>query len=233
MSWRDFWNQDTPIYVSERHKVLHYARVAADITRLIPSPDAVVLDYGCGEALSADRVAARCARLNLCDAAPLVRERLLTRFAGEPRIAVLSPEEAESLPEGSLDMIVANSVIQYLGLDELRALLSLARTKLQPGGSLILADVIPPDVSPVTDAAALLSFAWKGGFLGASIVGLARTAVSEYRRLRDELGLAQYDEDEMIELLQDAGFSAERLPHNIGHNQARMTFRARPNSPLP
>jgi SAM-dependent methyltransferase len=228
MSWRDFWNQDTPIYVSERHKVLHYARVAADIMRLIPSPDAVVLDYGCGEALSADRVAARCARLNLCDAAPLVRERLLARFAGEPRIAVLSPEEAESLPEGSLDMIVANSVIQYLGLDELRALLSLARTKLQPGGSLILADVIPPDVSPVTDAAALLSFAWKGGFLGASVVGLARTAVSEYRRLRDELGLAQYEEDEMIEILEDAGFLAERLPHNIGHNQARMAFRARP-----
>jgi SAM-dependent methyltransferase len=228
MSWRDFWNQDTPIYVSERHKVLHYARVAADITRLIPSPDAVVLDYGCGEALSADRVAARCARLNLCDAAPLVRERLQTRFAGEPRIAVLSPEGAESLPDGSLDMVVANSVIQYLGLDELRALLALARTKLQPDGSLILADVIPPDVSPVTDAAALLSFAWKGGFLGASVVGLARTAVSEYRRLRDELGLAQYDQDEMIEILQDAGFSAERLPHNIGHNQARMAFRARP-----
>ena len=24
MNWRDYWNQDTPIYVSERHKVLHY-----------------------------------------------------------------------------------------------------------------------------------------------------------------------------------------------------------------
>ena len=57
MSWRDFWNQDTPIYVSERHKVLHYWRIANDIGRLVPSPDAWVLDYGCGEALSANRVA--------------------------------------------------------------------------------------------------------------------------------------------------------------------------------
>ena len=73
MNWRDYWNQDTPIYVSERHKLLHYALLAKDIAGLIPSPDATVLDYGCGEALSADKVAARCAHLTLCDAAPLVR----------------------------------------------------------------------------------------------------------------------------------------------------------------
>ena len=80
----------------------------------------------------------------------------------------------------------------------------------------------------MTDASALLSFAWKGGFLGAAVTGLARTAVSEYRKLREELGLAQYDEAEMTEILGEAGFSAERLAQNIGHNQARMTFRARP-----
>ena len=228
MTWRDFWNQDTPIYVSERHKVLHYARIARDIAGLIPSADALILDYGCGEALSADRVAARCRTLYLCDAAPLVRERLRARFGDEPRIAVLSPEDAEELSEGSLDVVVANSLIQYLGLDELRVFLALARVKLKPDGSLFLADVIPSDVSPVTDASALLSFAWRGGFLGAAVAGLARTALSEYRRLRDELGLSQYDEPEMIEILAEAGFSGERLPQNIGHNQARMTFRARP-----
>ena len=228
MDWRDFWNQDTPIYVSERHKVLHYARIARDIGALTPSPGALVLDYGCGEALSAGRVAAKCETLYLCDAAPTVRERLRARFADEPRIAVLSPEDVESLPESSLDLIVANSVIQYLSLDELRAFLALARMKLKHDGSLVVADVIPPAASRVTDAGALLSFAWKGGFLGAAVAGLARTALSEDRRLRDELGLSQYDEPEMIEILGDAGFSAERLPNNLGHNQARMTFRARP-----
>jgi hypothetical protein len=56
------------------------------------------------------------------------------------------------------------------------------------------------------------------------LIGLARTAVSDYRKLRDELGLAQYSEAEMLELLRDCGFAAERRPQNIGHNQARMTF---------
>ena len=31
MSWRDFWNGEHAIYVSERHKTLHYRRIALDI----------------------------------------------------------------------------------------------------------------------------------------------------------------------------------------------------------
>jgi SAM-dependent methyltransferase len=228
MDWRDFWNSDTPIYVSARHKDLHYRLIARDIIGLIASADAHVLDYGCGEALSADRVAARCARLYLCDAAATVRARLAERFRDTHNIQVLAPEGVEQLPDRQLDLIVVNSVVQYLSLDELRGLLAKARAKLKTDGQLVIADVIPADLSPAADAAALLSFAGRGGFLGAAVVGLARTALSDYRKLRNEVGLAQYDEPEMLEILADSGFSAERRPHNLGHNQARMTFVARP-----
>ena len=226
MNWRDYWNRDTPIYVGERHKVLHYRLVASDIAALSPSPEAHVLDHGCGEALSAERVAARCGRLYLCDAAPLVRERLGARFGGNPKIEVLAPEEIGRLPDGSLDLVVANSLLQYLSRDELRGLLRLWRAKLKADGRLVLADVIPPTLSPVADARALLGFAWKGGFATRAVLGLARTALSDYRKLRRELGLSTYAEREMIEFLRTEGFSAERLCKNIGHNQARMTFAA-------
>jgi len=228
MNWRDYWNQDTPIYTSERHKLLHYRLVANDIIGLIPSQDAVVLDYGCGEALFADRVAAKCARLYLSDAAPLVRDRLRERFGGNKCIAVLAPDDVANLDDASLDLIVVNSLVQYLSLDELRGLLKLSRMKLGSSGQLVLADVIPPDVSPVTDARALLSFAWQGGFLRSALLGLARTAFSEYRRIREEIGLSQYGEEEMIDILDDSGFSTQRAPRNLGHNLARMTFMARP-----
>jgi SAM-dependent methyltransferase len=224
MNWRDYWNQDTPIYSGERHKLMHYKLVANDIIGLIPSRDAAVLDYGCGEALFADQVAGRCAKLYLSDAAPLVRERLQARFGANERIAILAPDEMTRLADGSLDLIVVNSLLQYLSLDELRSLLRLWRSKLRGGGRLVIADVIPPDVSPVTDAKALLSFAWQGGFLASAVLGLARTAFSEYRKIREEIGLAQYREDEMVDILQDAGFRAERAARNFGHNQARMTF---------
>jgi len=228
MNWRDYWNQDTPIYTSERHKLLHYRLLANDIIGLIPSPEAVVLDYGCGEALFADRIAAECSRLYLGDAAPLVRERLNERFKDNERITVLSTDDVTDIADASLDLIVVNSLVQYLSLDDFRALLKLAHDKLKSDGRLVLGDIIPPDISPVTDAMALLSFAWQGGFLRSAVTGLARTAFSEYRRIREEVGLAQYSAEEIVELLEDAGFRPERAERNLGHNQARMTFVGRP-----
>nr|WP_112662654.1 class I SAM-dependent methyltransferase [Microvirga flavescens] len=228
MNWRDYWNQDTPIYVNERHKLLHYRQVANDIADLIISPRSNVLDYGCGEALFADRVATHTARLYLCDGAPLVRERLSERFNGESRIQVLSPEDMNALPDNSLDLIVVNSLLQYLPLEDLRRLLKTWHAKLKSDGRLVLADVIPPGLSPLTDAKALLIFAGQGGFLAAALTGLVRTAFSDYRKIREEIGLSTYSEAEIADLLRDAGFNTERQPRNLGHNQARMTFVGRP-----
>jgi ubiquinone/menaquinone biosynthesis C-methylase UbiE len=228
MSWRDFWNADTPIYVNQRHKTLHYGLIARDIAALVPGPDAVVLDHGSGEALSADRVAAACAKLYLCDGAPLVRERLERRFRREPKIQVIAPEELSEVADSSLDLVVANSLVQYLSVEEFSGLLGLWRAKLKPQGRLVIADVIPHETNPLDDARALLGFAWRGGFLRAALLGLARTALSDYRKLRAELGLAQYGDVEMVELLRDRGFAAERRAENVGHNPKRMTFLAHP-----
>src|SRR5919199_4823365 len=131
-SWREFWNGAHRIYVSGRHKDVHYARIAADIRRLVPQAGAVVLDHGCGEALHAERVAEVCGRLLLCDAAPSVRETLRARYGGRADIHVLSPEDAAALPDRSVDLVVANSLVQYLSADQLRAPLGLWRRLLQP-----------------------------------------------------------------------------------------------------
>ncbi len=226
MSWRDYWNADSPIYVSDRHKTLHYALIARDVAALVPGPGATVLDHGCGEALSAGRVAAACGRLYLCDGAPLVRDRLSRRFADEPTIVVLAPEEVDGLPDGSVDLVVVNSLLQYLSFEELDALLGLWRLKLSARGTLVLADVLPPDLSPLDDVRALLAFAWQGGFLRAALAGLVRTAFSDYRKLRTELGLTHHSEAEMLDALRARGFAAERRP-NLGHNPKRMAFAAR------
>lgn len=227
MSWRDFWNSEHAIYVSPRHKMLHYRQVAADLIRHLPSSDAIVLDHGCGEALSADRVAAACGKLYLCEAAPSVREKLSANFGHIRNVAIVSPEELEALPDASLDLVVANSLIQYLSREELSGLLALWRQKLKPGGKLVLADVIPPDVSPLTDASQLLAFAWRGGFLIAALAGLVRTAFSDYRKLRAEYGLTTYSEPAITLLIREAGFEAIERQPNFGHNPHRMTFAAR------
>jgi hypothetical protein len=52
--------------------------------------------------------------------------------------------------------------------------------------------------------------------------------VSPYRKLRSQLGIAQYTEAQFMQKLTAAGYSAERLTRNLEHNPARMSFRAKP-----
>src|SRR3954469_11925999 len=228
ISWREFWGSAHSIYVSERHKDVHYRDVAEQLAAFVPHPDARVLDYGSGEAIHADLVAAVAREVSLCDSAARVRASIAARFADNPKIKVIAPEDVERLPDASLDLVFANSLVQYLTAAELDRMLALWRRLLAPNGVLIVADVIPPQVGALSDGIALLRYAAAHGFLGAALVGLAHTALSRYRRLRSELGIARYGEAEFLAKLRAGGFSAERLAKNVEHNPARMTFRAAP-----
>ncbi|HWP24934.1 MAG TPA: methyltransferase domain-containing protein [Xanthobacteraceae bacterium] len=224
--WIAFWDSPHSIYVNARHRDAHYLRIAEDITRYVPA-DGYVLDYGCGEALHADMPAAIAHRLILCEAAPRVRSNLAERFAGNPKILVIGPEQVAELEDRSLDLIVMHSVAQYLTQEEFSDLLMLFRGLLKPDGLLVVGDIIPPPVSALTDALQLLRFARKEGFFFAALLGLLRTMFSRYWRLRSRFGLARYSRDEMLRKLTRAGFWVTTAERNIGHNQARVTYLGR------
>jgi SAM-dependent methyltransferase len=228
--WVSFWDQPHSIYVNERHFDVHYRDIAEATVRLAPKPAARILDYGCGEATHADRVAAAAGRLLLCESSANVRTKLGERFKDDPKVTVLDPEAVARLPDADLDFILVNSLVQYLSSSELDRLLALWRRLLAPGGRLVVGDVIPPGVGAVDDVLALLRYAARKRFLVAALGGLVRTVLSPYGKLRRQLGIASYDELEFLERLRKAGFSAERLPFNIEHHPKRMTFLARPHS---
>ena len=227
MTWRDFFDRDHALYVSERHKLLHADLVAKGVATHIPNAQAQVLDYGCGEALGAPYLAERCAKLFLFDTAPSVRAKLIAANVNRSNVAVLDEAAVAAIPDGWLDMIVIVSVLQYVAEAEFSRMLGTFHDKLKDDGRLVLADIIPKDVSPIDDARALLQFGLQGGFLTAATIGLARTALSDYRTLRTQYGLSTYDEADMREILADHDFACERAARNIGHNQKRMTFVAR------
>ena len=225
--WIDYYDSTHTIYVSRLHRELHFQLIAKDIIGYISSPDAVVLDYACGEALSAARVADACGKLILAEPAPGVRGRLIARFAPNTRIRVRSLDELRKMSEKSVDLAVMNSVAQYMTPAELDAALVVIRRLLKPSGRLILGDILRPEVGMPRDVLALLRFAQRHGFLKDALIGLVSTALSDYRQLRDRVGLQRYSETEILAKLASAGFTASRAHFNVGHNPWRMTFVAR------
>jgi ubiquinone/menaquinone biosynthesis C-methylase UbiE len=225
--WIDYYDSTHTIYASKLHRDLHFQLIAKDIVGYIPSPDAVVLDYACGEALSAAAVADACGKLYLAEPAPGVRGRLIARFAPNTKIRVRSLDDIGNQAEKSVDLVVMNSVAQYMTPAELDAAFAVIKRLLKPSGRLILGDILRPEVGMARDVIALLRFAAKHGFLKDALIGLVSTALSDYRQLRTRVGLRRYSEAEMVAKLAAAGLTASRAHFNIGHNPWRMTFVAR------
>lgn len=225
--WIDYYDSTHTIYASRLHRDLHFQIVARDIIGYISSSDAVVLDYACGEALSAAKVADACGKLYLAEPAPGVRGRLIARFAPNTKIRVRSLDDLRKMEEKSIDLAVMNSVAQYMTPAELAQAFAVVKRLLKPGGRLVVGDILRPEVGMIRDVAALLRFALTHGFLKDALVGLVSTALSDYRQLRAKVGLQRYSEAEMVAKLATSGFTASRAHFNIGHNPWRMTFVAR------
>ena len=228
--WIDYYDSTHTIYVSKLHRDVHFRVIADDILTYVPLPDAVVLDYSCGEALSAAQVASACRTLILAEPAPGVRGRLSARFGPNPKLEVRSLDDLAQLADGSVDLAVMISVAQYMTPAELDRTFALMRRVVKPGGTFVLGDILRPDVGAATDVMALLRLAAKNGFLTDALWGLARTALSDYWQLRQSIGLQRYGEAEMLAKLETAGFKATRAKANIGYNPARMTFVATPRA---
>jgi ubiquinone/menaquinone biosynthesis C-methylase UbiE len=226
--WIDYYDSTHTIYASKLHRDLHFQVIARDIIAYIERPDAVVLDYSCGEALAAADVADACGTLILAEPAPGVRGRLIARFAPNMKIRVRTLKDLKKMAASSVDLAVLNSVAQYMSPGQFDEALADIRRLLKPDGRLLLGDILRPSVGMPRDVLALLSFARKYGFLRDAMMGLVSTALSDYRELRRRLGLQRYGEADIIAKLSAAGFSAVRARRNIGHNQWRMTFVAQP-----
>jgi SAM-dependent methyltransferase len=107
-----------------------------------------VLEVGCGSGLLLARLAPDCQTYWATDFAekPLAHARALvedrSRALGHVRTFRCAAHEIANLPEGSFDLVILNSVVQYFPSTEyLEQTLACAAARLAPGGALFIGDV--------------------------------------------------------------------------------------------
>ena len=225
-SWLSYWNMPNKIYVSERHKRVHYDLVFAGVAPHLPNRRGIVLDWGCGDALAADRIAERCNMVFLYDAAESARARLRRYYDDRSRIRILEKSGLDELADGSVDLIIVNSVIQYLSDEQLNDALALFNRLVKSSGAFLLGDVVNPGTGNLRHLTTFLRFAWQYGFFLSAIGGLAQTFISPYRDLQREVGFATFTPEQILVKLAGHGFAAEKLARNIGISKYRSSYLA-------
>ena len=108
--------------------------VGRRVAALCP-PGGRVMDFGCGTGVLFQATLAVAAEVigvdTVLTAATLWRAR-----AGLDRVRLLSPEAAEALPTGCLDLVIAAEVLEHI--DVIEAPLALFARLLKPGGRLLV-----------------------------------------------------------------------------------------------
>lgn len=224
--WLTEWNRAQDAYFGQRHKVAHFEAVTDTLRPFIPA-GGTVLDFGPGDALHIPAVAGACSLVLLCEESDVIRDALIERFGADPAVRVLGPEGLRSVPDGSVDLLVAHSVFQYLAPTEVDAFLEAAGRILSVHGVLLVGDLVGPDHSAARDVWQLVRFAARHRFLTAAVAHLVRLPFTPYTRARRRAGLANYAPADLLVTVARHGLAGQVWPTNLGNNTSRWTLHAR------
>lgn len=195
-----------------------------------------VLDFGCGFGLVTATLAPLVGHVCWWEPSSNMRAAAEQNTAALPNVrfcdlAAFPCRDAPPLlrPEQRFDLILVNSVAQYMPSDELFAWLRHWKEMLAAGGRVVLSDLIAPTHSGVADVADLLRLGVREG----SPLRATRQAiggVTHYWRVRRAVPLTRLTRGDLASHAEMAGLDAEWLPDNLTHFRSRWAavLHARP-----
>ncbi|MGH9267601.1 MAG: class I SAM-dependent methyltransferase [Acidimicrobiales bacterium] len=218
--WRDYWEA---VPADERFPFPQQAgEYVDDLRREIGlDPSASVLDFGCGFGTVAALVAPQVKTLSLWDASPAMRARAADRLRaqGNVRVAELG---TEGTTEGPFDLILVNSVVQYMTDAELGAWIGRWAGLLSPGGRVVVSDLIRPGTGLTADLADMLRLSARHRARVAA-AGRALRELRSYSQVRRAHPLLAVDPADLCRRAEAVGLGADILPENLTHLRSRAT----------
>jgi cyclopropane fatty-acyl-phospholipid synthase-like methyltransferase len=235
MSWTTYFDalqDDSPLYAVQSALYVESLAAAARLHH-----HQRVLDFGCGFGFAAALVAPRVREVALWDASPHMLAMAARHTAALPNVRLcdlsgLPAVETGATDRHAFDLVLVNSVVQYMTRDELSDWLLRWREMLAPGGRVLLSDLIAPDHGGLSDAIDLLRLgARHGSPLRATrdaLGGLAR-----YWRTSRAVPLTRISREDLSRRAAAAGLDTTPLPRNLTHFRRRWAaaLTARPLRP--
>lgn len=216
--WRPYWDRLEERAIFPVEAADYVARVAATVG--IPA-FARVLDFGCGFGHVAALLAPGVREVAVWDASASMRRAARRRLAHLANVRILTgPEPAPRAAR--FDLVLVNSVVQYMTPDEFHAWLDAAPARLVPDGRIVLSDLLTGDVNPVRELAELLWLCARGGVL-LRILREGFLELRHYTRARRARPLSQVDLDDLRQRAARRGLRMDVLPRNLAYRSARTS----------
>jgi SAM-dependent methyltransferase len=145
----DPWNYRTSAYEQEKYA----ATVAA-----LPEPRfRRGFDIGCANGILTQQLAKRCEQLLAIDAVETALAQAQRTCADAPHVTFARMRIPDEWPDGRFDLIVISELLYYLDPSDIRRAAAACRRSLEPMGTIVLVNFLPPKKRPCyTDEAVTL-----------------------------------------------------------------------------
>ena len=218
-SWDAYWNNKS---LNRTIMGVWAARFVGTYDRYIVfKPDDVVLDFGAGNGDVSFLIRNKVHHIYLYDKAQSMSEALQKNFSGEKNMQVVS-----NLSEirDKVSVILVNSVIQYIPREEFNQILKDFKRIAQEGTCLVIADIIPRKYSLMGDFIGQLSLGLKYGFFIKLIsFAVGTTRINAGMSLSPK-HLIKYDQEEILQMIEENGFTGSLSPVNFTYSRKRYTI---------
>jgi SAM-dependent methyltransferase len=219
--WNSYWEE-----LRENQRLFHeqsdeYFRNLCAALGL--DPRMRVLDFGCGFGHVAELLAPHVGELSLWDTSANMRRRARLNLAKQHNIRFLDFSDPNASNSGlRFDLILVNSVVQYMTPEQFSTWLLRWRNMLATSGRIVVSDLIPPNYPTIRDIVDLLRFSGRRGFL-VRAVWQAFSEIWRYWGVRRARPLFRVGPEDLSQRGRDAGLTVSCLPTNLTHFKKRLT----------
>ena len=188
-----------------------------------------VLDFGCGLGFVSELLASEVGSLFFWDYSENMLETAKVRLASTSNAQAIDLSGHNQGLTADFDLIVVNSVIQYMSEDDFSVWLACWRGMLNEGGTLVISDVILPQPAFLTEVFDSIIFSAREGFL---IRTLSKNfkQYSRYLKARSQAPMTRYSKEEFSKRVEDSGLAVCFQPKNLTYRTNRFSALLRPVS---